>query len=121
MPSILFPEQTDLARIMCGTKPIVITESGYHNGLNDHSDQPGVSESAAAKYIPRLYLEDFANGIARTYLYEFLDESADSGLKSFQLHWGLIRADGSEKPAFIALKNLIGEVNDAAARTALGN
>lgn len=113
-PSILFPEQTDLARIMSGTKPIVITETGYHNGLNDHSDQPGVSESAAAKYIPRLYLEDFANSIARTYLYEFLDESADAGLKSFQLHWGLIRSDGSEKPAFVALKNLIAELNDAA-------
>jgi hypothetical protein len=120
-PSVLFPEQIDLARIMAGTKPIVITETGYHNGLNDHSDQPGVSDSAAAKYIPRLYLESFANGVARTYLYEFLDEAADTGLKSFQLHWGLIRSDGSEKPAFVALENLIAELNDAAEPQHLGS
>jgi hypothetical protein len=113
-PSIIFPEQTRLARIMCGNKNIVVTESGYHNGLNDHSDQPGVSEAAAAKYIPRLYLENFANGIARTYLYELLDESPDPALKSFQLHWGLIRSDGTEKRAFLALKNLIAELNDTA-------
>ena len=31
-----------------------------------------------------------------------------------QMHWGLIRADGSEKPAFVALKNLISELNDLA-------
>jgi hypothetical protein len=113
-PSIIFPEQVQLARIMCGNKNIVVTESGYHNGLNDHSDQPAVSEEAAARYIPRLYLENFANGIVRTYLYEFLDESADPALKSFQQHWGLIRSDGTEKPAFVALKNLIAELNDTA-------
>jgi hypothetical protein len=120
MPSIIFPEQISLARIMAGNKNIVVTESGYHNGLNDHSDQPGVSETAAAKYIPRLYLENFSNGIPRTYLYEFLDESADPGLKSFQMHWGLIRSNGTEKPAFSALKNLIAELSDAAEPVNLG-
>lgn len=113
-PSVIFPEQMDFARIMSGTKNIVVTESGYHNGLKDHSDQPGVSETAAAKYITRLYLENFDHGIARTYLYEFLDEFADADLKSFQKHWGLIRFDGTEKPAFFALENLIKELNDGA-------
>lgn len=113
-PSIIFPEQSHLARIMAGSKSIVITESGYHNALRDHSDQPGVSEAAAAKYITRLYLENFAHGIVRTYLYEFLDEFADPDLKSFQKHWGLIRSDGTEKPAFGALKNLIAELHDDA-------
>ena len=114
MPSAVFPEQTDLAKRMFDDKEIVITESGYHNALNDHSDQPAISESAAAKYIPRLFLEDFARGILRTYLYEFMDEFPDAGLKKEQMHWGLVRADGSEKPAFAALKNLIGELSDAA-------
>lgn len=112
MPSIIFPEQTDLAKIFYGDQPIVFTESGYHNALNDHHDQPAVSEAAAAKYIPRLFLEDFARGIPRTYLYEFMDETADPGLTDNQLHWGLIRADGSEKPAFTAIKNLIDELHD---------
>jgi hypothetical protein len=113
MPSIVFPEQTDLAKIVYGDQPIVFTESGYHNALNDHHDQPGVSEAAAARYIPRLFLEDFARGIPRTYLYEFMDETANPRLTDNQLHWGLIRADGSEKPAFTAMKNLIDELHDS--------
>ncbi|MGD0938329.1 MAG: hypothetical protein ABR905_01370 [Terracidiphilus sp.] len=113
IPSMVFPRQVDLARTMSDNKQIVITETGYHNALNDHSDQPAVSESAAAKYIPRLFLEDYARGISRTYLYEFLDEKPDPDLTHCQMHWGLIRFDGSEKPAFTALKNLIAELRDS--------
>ena len=100
IPSIVFPEQTDRAKSIFGNKQIVFTESGYHNALNDHTDQPAISEQAAAKYIPRLFLEDFARSIPRTYLYEFLDEAPDPGLRNNQMHWGLVRADGTEKPAF---------------------
>jgi hypothetical protein len=112
MPSASFPEQVDLARQTFGDKPIVVTESGYHNALDDHSDQPAVSEQAAARYIPRLFLENFSKGIVRTYLYELFDEAPDPGLKDNQMHWGVIRADGTEKPAFAAIKRLIGELND---------
>lgn len=115
LPSTIFPEQTDLAKDLSGSHPIMMTESGYHNALNDHTDQPAVSEAAAAKYIPRLFLENYMHGIPRTYLYEFLDEAPDPALKDNQLHWGIIRSDGSEKPAFKALKNLISELNDHAA------
>jgi hypothetical protein len=114
MPSSIFPEQLLLAKEVSGDKKIVITESGYHNALNDHSDQPAVSETTAAKYIPRLFLENFSQGISRTYLYEFLDEAPDPGLTNFQMHWGLLRSDGSEKPAFTAVKNLINELSDSA-------
>jgi hypothetical protein len=113
MPSVIFPEQVDLARVMAGGKPIVFTESGYHNALNDHRGQPGVSETAAAKYIPRLFLEDFMHGIVRTYLYEFMDEAPNPALTDAELHWGLVRADGSEKPAYFAMKNLIAELSDS--------
>lgn len=114
MPSHVFPEQTDFAKNVSGAKNIVVTETGYHNALNDHTDQPAVSELASSKYIPRLFLEHFSRGIQRTYLYELLDETADPGLANNQLHWGLIRADRSEKPAFIAVKRLIEELNDTA-------
>jgi hypothetical protein len=114
MPSSVFPEQLLLAKEVSGDKKLFITESGYHNALDDHSDQPAVSETAAAKYIPRLFLESFAQGIRRTYLYEFLDEAPDPGLTNFQMHWGLLRSDGSEKPAFTAVKNLINELSDSA-------
>jgi hypothetical protein len=113
MPSAVLPDQTQKAEFMFGSKPIMITESGYHNALHDHHDQPAVSESAGAKYITRLFLEDFLHGIARTYLYEFFDEAPEPGLTDLQMHWGLIRSDGSEKPAFSAVKNLIGELRDS--------
>ncbi len=112
LPSIIFPEQTQLARDLSGSHAIIMTESGYHNALNDHTDQPAVSETAAAKYIPRLFLENYIHGIPRTYLYELLDEAPDPDLKDNQLHWGLIRANGTEKPAFNALKNLLSELYD---------
>jgi hypothetical protein len=117
MPSVVFPDQIDLEKIMCESKPIIFTESGYHNAINEHNDQPGVSEAAAARYIPRLFLEDYARGVDRTYLYELMDEAPDPGLTNPQFHWGLIRADGSEKPAFFALKNLIAELNDSTRTT----
>lgn len=112
IPSAIFPEQVNLEKSICGEEPIVFTESGYHNAINEQHDQPGISEAAGAKYIPRLYLENFAHGIPRTYLYEFMDEAPEPGLKDPQMHWGLLRADGSEKPAFAALKNLMDEVRD---------
>ncbi len=114
MPSAVFPEQLDLAKAVFGDKPIVMTETGYHNALNDHSDQPGVPEQTAAKYIPRLFLENFCEHIPRTYLYELFDEKPDPSLSNNQLHWGLVRADGTEKPAYLALKNLLHELNDNA-------
>lgn len=112
IPSAIFPEQIDLAKIMSSDRQIIFTETGYHNALHDHRDQPAVSEEAAAKYIPRLFLENFTRGISRSYLYELMDEKPDPGLADNQLHWGLVRADGSEKPAFSALKNLIAELRD---------
>jgi hypothetical protein len=113
-PSVIFPEQMNFGKVMAGNRRMVFTESGYHNAIHDHRGQPGVSEAAAAKYIPRLFLENFTHGIVRTYLYEFMDEASNPDLTDAELHWGLIRADGSEKPAFAALKNLIAELNDSA-------
>lgn len=112
MPSAVLDEQLRFARQIFGQRPIVFTETGYHNAMNDHRAQPAVSEAAAAKYIPRLYLEDFLHGIYRTYLYEFLDEADEPEMKEMERHWGLIRYDGTEKPAFLSLKNLIAEVRD---------
>jgi hypothetical protein len=114
MPSVVFSEQLELARTVFGDKPIAITESGYHNAINDLRDQPAVSEPAAAKYIPRLVLENFTKQIARTYLYELFDVRPDPGFARNAMHWGLVRADGTEKPAFVAVKNLIQELNDIA-------
>ncbi len=86
---------------MCGNSMTKwATETGYHNEL---SNDLGVSEEAAGKYIPRLLLESFNRNIARTYLYEFINESSGAG---DQGNYGLLHFDGSAKPAYTAIKNM---------------
>ena len=94
-----------------GDKPVVITETGYHNALNANGTHPPTSEEASAKYLPRLLLEHFNMGVPRTYLYEFID-SKEGRLTDKEASFGLLRNDGSEKPAYTALKNLIGLLED---------
>jgi hypothetical protein len=118
LPSDMLPSQIAGASAMYPGKQIVITETGYHNAINDRNDQPAVSETAAAKYIPRLLLETFNHGIVRTYLYEFEDEFPELGAKEQEQHWGLLRNDGTEKPAFVALRNMIATLTDANPRGA---
>jgi len=101
----------DEARKVCGTKPLVATETGYHNRPAERG-HPGVSEAAAAKYIPRLLLEYFDRGVVRTYLYEFADEKPDPEMRDMEQHFGLIHVDGTPKPAFVALRNLIAVLQD---------
>lgn len=99
-------------------KPIVVTETGWHNAIGDtHASQKGVSEQVAAKYVPRLFLEYFNQGIQRTFLYELMDERSQPDQEN---NFGLIRSDGTPKPAFYSLKNLMSLLNDAQGSTALG-
>jgi hypothetical protein len=99
------------ARKVSTTRSIVITECGYHN-KTDNKDHPGATEAAAGKYIPRLLLHYFERGFVRSYLYELADEKPDAELKDKEQHFGLIRRDGSVKPAFTAVKNLLAILND---------
>jgi len=102
---------TNLVQSVSGTsKQVVATETGYFNSAYN---SPGVSEAAAGKYIPRLFLESFNYGIPRTYNYEFINEYNDPN--NSELNFGLLRNDGSEKPAYGALKNLIGLLQDPGA------
>jgi hypothetical protein len=98
------------ARLICGKKPIIATETGFHNAIRDPKAlHPGVSEQAAGKYIPRLYLEYFNRSIRRTFTYEFIDEELAIDQEN---NFGLLRYNGSPKPAFTALKNLITLLKD---------
>ncbi len=106
-PAQMLGPQIALAGSIYPHRPLVITETGYHNATEGKNPQPGVSEVAASKYIPRLLLEAFNLGIVRTYLYEFEDEFPDPTRSKQEQHWGLLRSDGSEKPAFISLRNLL--------------
>ncbi len=85
-------------------KTIHATEGGYTNILAGY----GVSEEAGGKYIPRIYAEYFRRGIVRTCQYEFADERPEGG----EGHFGLIRLNITEKPAFRGVKMLIAVLND---------
>ena len=82
----------------------MVTETGYHNSTKDDS---GMSEKASGKYLPRLLLENFNRNIKRTYLYEFADVKPDPTQSDKENHYGLLRNDGSRKPAYQTIRNLI--------------
>lgn len=87
--------------------PIVATEHGYHNAVEASEGHPGVPEEVAAVYVPRVFLESFAAGIDRTYLYELIDQFDDPEDDDPESQFGLLRTDFSEKPAATALRNTL--------------
>jgi hypothetical protein len=99
-------------RAPTGNKPLVVSETGYHNAVLGKQDHPPVSERAASRYVPRLLFEYFNRGVARSYIYELLDLRHDPTGRRRDEHFGLLRNDGSRKPAFIALRNLIDLLQD---------
>jgi hypothetical protein len=77
MPETMVGQELGNAKSVSGTKPIYMTESGYHNALQQaNNDHPPTPEDIAAVYVPRLFLDNFRRGIARTYLYGLFDERA---------------------------------------------
>jgi len=96
-------------RLICSTKSMIATETGYPNANNEN----GVSEQASAKYLPRLLLEHFNRGIKRAYIYELIDLKPNLERDIGEWHFGLLRNDGSPKPAFITLRNLIALLNNS--------
>ena len=105
-------------KLMAGSKPLMATEAGYHNLI---SHEIGVSETAATRYIPRELLEHFNRNIKRTFLYEFIDQAADPQKSEKELHYGLLRHDGSAKPSFKIIKNLITLLKDPGGDFSLGS
>ena len=92
-----------------GTKAYWATETGYWNNSPDGTQ---VSEQAAGVYIPRLLMEYFRQGIERTQLYELID--LNTRTRDVIDNYGLLRTDGSKKPAFTAVKNLLAVLRDSA-------
>jgi hypothetical protein len=100
-------------RAPSGAKPMVMTEAGYHNAVRREGDpHRAVSELAAGKYMPRLLLEHFNRGFARTYIYELVDGWSDPARTESEANFGLLRNDGSEKPAFRAVSSLLALLGD---------
>ncbi|HLD63085.1 MAG TPA: LamG domain-containing protein, partial [Candidatus Norongarragalinales archaeon] len=86
-------------------KPLYLTEIGYHTGLSVTDPHAPVTETVQAKYLPRALLTAMNAGYQRAYIYEFLDEGTNA--TNLQHHFGIVRNDGTPKPAFTALKNFV--------------
>ncbi len=112
LPDSGLEETIRATRLLAPTQPLQITETGYTTAVNIQSGQPGVSERAQAKYLPRQLFEAWNRGVVRTFFYEFADERAEPGLHDAKQHFGIIRADGTPKPAFYALRNLMSLFSD---------
>jgi hypothetical protein len=108
-----------LTKGFAGDRPIIATETGYHNAINDReTGHKAVTEQVSAKYIPRTYLEYFNRGVKRTFIYELLDQRKAPDQEN---NFGIIRADGTPKPAFYAVRNMIRVLNDTPGSTANGS
>ena len=92
-----------LARIVAGSKPIFATETGWGTGVEPDE----VTDAVQGVYVPRLFLDHFEEGVARTDEYELLDEASPP----FD-HYGLLRSDLTPKPAYAALQSLLATLDD---------
>jgi CARDB len=87
---------------MAPGEPNVVTEGGWWT-------QPfysGVTEAAQAKLTLAFLLDEYAQGVTRTYLWQLVDEYSDPQGTDIEQHYGLFRNDGSAKPVATALHNM---------------
>ncbi|MEY2848071.1 MAG: hypothetical protein RI885_736, partial [Actinomycetota bacterium] len=94
-------------------RPVWATETGYSTALNNPDEGAiPISEDAAGSYIPRILLENARLGIERSFLYELHDERPDPGLTDPEQAFGLIRYDGTPKPAYESVQALLTTLAD---------
>jgi hypothetical protein len=102
-----------LAQINNPGQPIWITETGFWSVPGPYFGGYGVDEATMAVYLPRAFLEFWNAGAGRTYQYELADYSSSDS-------FGLLRSDGSAKPAFGAVANLLTLLSDPGTQFAPG-
>lgn len=103
---------TSALRSILPTEPLIVTEAGYHNAVNTTNGHHPVTEQVAGAYLPRLLLDHVSRGHERVYSYELIDEHADPGRTNPEAAFGLLRHDWSPKPAYTAMKTLLGLLSD---------
>ncbi|WP_159440807.1 LamG-like jellyroll fold domain-containing protein [Jatrophihabitans endophyticus] len=90
--------------------PLVVTEAGYTDATAMSPTQFAATDATAADYTVRTLLDAARLGVARTYLYELLDEKPQAANTDPEQHYGLVRYDGTVKPAYTAVRNLLADV-----------
>ena len=97
-------------------KPAWITEFGYSSTPGDSSY--GVDSATQAKNTLNGLLDAFKAGVAKTFLYQLLDETSNIPPGTAWGALGLFNADGTPKPVAAALHNLSAILADPAANAA---
>jgi hypothetical protein len=87
-------------------KPLVASKIVYCTGGGVRD----VSETVQAKYLTRALLEHFNRGIVRTFVDGLFDRQPSK--RKMENQCGLVRTDGSPKPAFTALARLLAVTSD---------
>ncbi|MEI2778944.1 MAG: hypothetical protein V9G19_23860 [Tetrasphaera sp.] len=91
-------------RIVCGSKPIIVTETGWHNAAGWSGPHYYTPEDVAGLYAPRLLLEYFIRDVPKLSIYQLLDNPSAPNAR--EQNFGLMHTDLSRKPAFQSLANL---------------
>lgn len=99
------------AKVNSGPRHFIdVTETGYTTQGEYASHPFEVDEVTGGKYVSRALLVDSISGIARTYIYELHDDGHDK--VPWENGFGIIRYDGSPKPAFNAMRSEIAILAD---------
>ncbi|PAW79087.1 MAG: hypothetical protein B9S32_03790 [Verrucomicrobia bacterium Tous-C9LFEB] len=93
-----------------GPQQIWFTEFGYTTYREGHKSKKfmysAVTEEAQAKYSLRRFMECLGLGVEVTVQYDFLEDELRGGEFEAESRFGLVRNDGSLKPAYHAVRNL---------------
>lgn len=96
---------------MCGSNrsaiPIVSTETGYPTGP-PYTKYGGESQLAQERYTPRILFFHLEHRVFHVYFYELIDEGAQGSGDT----WGLLSENGTPKPAWTRLMQLMSYFKD---------
>lgn len=97
------------ARTVAPGKPMVVTDLGWSNATAQPAGRSvavAAPEEEVATELPRILLDNARRGILRTYIYSLADDRYDSARTDLEAGFGLLRHDGTPKPAYAALSAL---------------
>ena len=89
------------AQVRSGRRPALV------NSELGHASWQSVSEADQARYAVRAIVLNHAAGVTTNVWYEWQDAAEDTGEIA---HYGLLRADGTAKPALAAIRTMAAEI-----------
>jgi hypothetical protein len=120
VPTFLLDSTVAKLKVSSGNMPIMTTEAGFTDAMNNTSTHLPTPQDVEGVYAPRLLLEHYIRGEAREYQYELIDERDNPALDDKEAHFGLLNYDWSPKPEYTALSNMLGLLVDKGASFGTG-